>query len=109
MKSDDVLKRIPVHGFLKVTSLKNESLTSEQRAVLARKGNEFFNNGDIDHAKRIFLTIGYTDGIVRLGDYYYNNNMPFEAFKMYKLAPAPEKVDFLVKKMALTIQKWIHE
>jgi hypothetical protein len=98
-----------VHGFLKVTSLKNESLTSQEKAVLARKGNELFNNGDIEKAKRIFLTIGYTDGIVRIGDYYYNNKEPFEAFRMYKLAPAPEKVESLIRKMALTIQKWIHD
>jgi hypothetical protein len=109
MKYNKILNEIPREGFLKVTDVRNESLTDHQRVVLMRRGNVFFKKGDIEQAKRIFLTIGYTDGLIRIGDYYYAENRPFEAFKMFKIAPAPDRVNNMIEKMTHIIQRWLKE
>jgi len=100
--------RFPKEGFLKVAKPKGVKLDSARRTSLIRKGNELFNNGDIDTAKRIFLTCGYTDGIIRSGDKSYKDSDYWEAFRLYTLAPAPDRVDYLIKKMAQVIQNWMH-
>jgi hypothetical protein len=109
MNQNDPLKSFPEDGFLKTTGLKNEDLTSQQRAVLTRKGNEIFNKGDVEKAKRIFLTLGYSDGLIRVGDYYFENNNHIEAIRMYKAAPAPEKIRDLSAKLALIVRKWLDD
>lgn len=109
MKNNKILEKIPREGFLKVTDVRNHTLSDHQRVVLMRRGNEFFNKGDIEQAKRIFLTIGYTDGLIRIGDYYYSRNEPFEAFKMFKLAPAPDRVENLIERMTSVIRDWLQD
>eukprot|EP01156_Anaeramoeba_ignava_P000814 Anaeramoba_ignava/a11192_2.p1 GENE.a11192_2~~a11192_2.p1 ORF type:complete len:103 (+),score=8.40 a11192_2:68-376(+) len=98
---------MPQSSFVKLTEFKNKSLKSSERVTLIRKGNQFFNNGKIDIAKRIFLTTGYTDGIIRVGDYYYNNNDYAEALEMYEVAPSPDKKDFLIEKMSEIVKVWL--
>ncbi len=106
-KQKDILKKIPQSNFVKLTEYKNSSLKSSERVALIRKGNQFYNNGKIDIARRIFLTTGYTDGIIRVGDYYYNNQNFIEALEMYEVAPAPDKKDFLIEKMSEIVKVWL--
>ncbi|HUX12475.1 MAG TPA: hypothetical protein VMW87_05575 [Spirochaetia bacterium] len=107
--TDDKLPMQSSDAFLKVSRDKLPPLTAQQRAALVRKGNEFFNGGRIEDAKRIFLTAGYTDGLVRLGDYYYKRSQPLEAFRMYWLAPDSRRTELLAEKMAGIIRKWLSE
>jgi hypothetical protein len=109
MKDHDILKNIPKDGFIKLTRDKSPALKPDQKAALIRKGNELFNKGDISQAKKIFLTVGYTDGIIRLGSYYYKKNMPLEAFRMYCLAPDQQKKEAFIEKMAGVIKNWLTE
>ncbi len=98
-----------IDGFIKTTDVRNHDLSDRERAVLIRRGNELFNDRQYEQAKRIFLTVGYTDGITRMGDYYYKKNNVLEALRMYILAPAPDKKDGLIEKMAYIVQSWLHE
>ncbi len=100
---------IPEEGFFKVSRQTGAPLTGPQKTALIRKGNELFNNGQIEKAKRIFLTTSYTDGIIRLGDYYYKRRDLYEAIRMYWLAPAPEKKEMIVAMMASTVHQWLEE
>jgi hypothetical protein len=109
MNRRDILELIPEEGFLKIPESGSTSLTPERKVKLLRKGNQLFNEGDIETAGKIFVTIGYTDGMIRVGDYYYNHNHPLEALKMYKAAPAPQKVDFLISKMAQVVRSWLSD
>jgi hypothetical protein len=93
-------------GFLKTTTVE---LTGQQRSALIRKGNVLFNEGKIDQARRIFITAHYTDGLIRVGDYYMKQNEPLEAFRMYWLAPERRKVDAMLEKMAGVIRSWLEE
>jgi len=109
MKRNDILDLIPEDGFLKIPESGKVPLSPERKVKLLRKGNQLFNEGDIKTAERIFITIGYTDGLIRVGDYYYSKNDPLEALRMYKAAPAPDKVEMIVTRMAQVVRKWLNE
>lgn len=96
-------------GFFKTDKSPKPALSKEQRTILIRKGNELFNRGDYSTAKRIFITTRYTDGLLRMGDYYFARKEPLEAYKMYQLAPAPDKAEMLAQRMALIIRNWLKE
>ncbi|OQY35569.1 MAG: hypothetical protein B6241_00795 [Spirochaetaceae bacterium 4572_59] len=100
---------MPEKGFIKIPESGTVSLTPERKVKLLRKGNKLFNEGDIETAERIFVTIGYRDGMIRVGDYYYNQNLHLEALRMYKTAPSPEKIDFLISKMAQVVRSWLSD
>ncbi|MDR1576027.1 MAG: hypothetical protein LBS37_08490 [Treponema sp.] len=80
-----------------------------QKAALNRKGNILFNAGDIEGARRIFLTTGYSDGISRVGDYYKSQNRMMEALQMYWLAPDRGKCEPLFMQLAALLQNIIHD
>lgn len=109
MDIEKSLAGIPKEGFIKVGRLAPTSLSGAQKAALIRKGNAMFNAGQVEQAKRIFLTIGYTDGLTRIGDHYFQKRDLFEAIRMYWLAPAPDKKKRIVEMMASTVHQWLKE
>ena len=106
-KADELLKLIPDEGFIKKTKTTEQSFSKEQKVALIRKGNNLFNQGKYELAKRIFLTTGYSDGLIRLGDYYYSKNQSLEALRMYYLAPKKKNVELLAERMASIIKTWL--
>lgn len=87
-------------GFIKVTDKPVKGLTSEQKAVLNRKGNVLFNEGKYDAACRIFVTTGYSDGLARIGDLYLKQNKCLTALKFYLLANNKAKSEAVYEKIA---------
>ncbi|MDR2194048.1 MAG: hypothetical protein LBP19_06230 [Treponema sp.] len=85
------------------------ALNSTQKAVLNRKGNILYNSGDIEGAKRIFLTTGYSDGLVRIGNYYKTKGRLLDALRMYWIAPDHTKVDSIVVQLSEIIKELIYE
>lgn len=73
-------------GFIKVTDKPVNGLTAEQKVILNRKANAMFNAGNVEDARRIFITTGYSDGLTRVGNYYMNKNESLKALKAYFLA-----------------------
>lgn len=96
-------------GFIKTSQTGRLQLSGQQRSALIRKGNELFNSGRFDEAKRVFLTAHYTDGLIRMGDHYAKQNDILEAFRMYWLAPERRKVEYLVERMAGVVRSWLVE
>jgi len=99
-----------MHGqntFIK-TTVKTD-INGSQKAALNRKGNVLFNSGDIEGARRIFLTTGYTDGLVRIGDYYNSKGKALDALRMYWIAPDHTKAEPIIMKLSTIIQNLIHE
>ena len=88
------------NGFIKLTDFPVSGLSSEQKVLLNRKGNVLFNQGDIEGAKRIFVTTGYSDGLTRVGDNYFEKKEELNALKMYLLAHNKKKSDPLIEKIA---------
>jgi hypothetical protein len=107
MEKDDILKKIPKEGFIKLSTSGHREIDSAQRSALIRKGNALFNDGDIDTARRIFITTGYSDGLERVGDYFRERGEILEALRMYWIAPAPGKKEKLIEQCAAVIQHWI--
>jgi hypothetical protein len=109
MNTQDILKKLPSGGLLKVAAEKQAPLTSEQRAALIRRGNELFNKGEFGLAQRIFITTKYSDGLIRMGDHYAKGGKPLEALRSYWLAPAPDKSAAMVEKIAHVMKQWLAE
>ncbi len=100
---------MPREGFLKVVAPAKTVVDPARKAALIRKGNQILNEGDVETARKIFLTLGYSDGISRVGDYYYRKCDYFEAYRLYTLAPAPEKRAELIGRMAGVVREWLNE
>lgn len=96
-------------GFLKVTADSGAAVSSQQRAALIRRGNELFNRGDIATAQRIFLTVRYSDGLIRVGNRLMAENRPLDAFRMFWIAGDRRRIDEMSEQMAQVIRKWIRE
>lgn len=96
-------------GFIKTVHPKKVDITSTDKAALIRKGNEFFNAGKYETAKRIFITTGYSDGLIRMGDYYMKNKNHIDALKMYWMAPAPKQFEQITERTAMIISKWLKD
>ena len=60
-------QKIP-DGFIKVTDNPVDGLNSEQKVILNRKENTMLNNGNIEEARRIYITTDYSDGLTRVCD-----------------------------------------
>ncbi len=85
-------------------------LTPKERIVLIRKGNDFFNRGDVEKAAKIFITTAYKDGLIRLGDYYYfEKKDPFKALHFYLEAKYEKRIRELTERMAAVLKKWLRE
>lgn len=106
-EKETIFNNIPKEGFIRIPKSGTVNISSTDRVVLVRKANELMNNKNYDQAKRIYLAIGYSAGLIRLGDYYENNNEIYEALKMYKAAKAQQKVSQLSEKMANVLRIWI--
>jgi len=92
--------------FIKTTA--RVAIDGSQKAALNRKGNVLFNSGDIEGARRIFLTTGYSDGLVRIGDYYNAKGRALDALKMYWIAPDRKKAEPIIVQLSSVIQNLIH-
>jgi hypothetical protein len=93
--------------FIKTTA--KPEIDGTQKAALNRKGNILYNSGDIEGARRVFLTTGYSDGLVRVGDYYNSKGRPLEALRMYWIAPDRKKADPIIAQLSNVIQNLIHD
>jgi hypothetical protein len=112
MENTDPKKDISIMnqgGFIKTTDNPVASLTSEQKAVLNRKGNMLFNQGDLESARRIFITTGYSDGLTRVGDACLAKGKELDALKLYWLAHNKRKSGPLLEKVAQLIEIMIEE
>jgi hypothetical protein len=95
------------NDFIKTTS--PPSIDDAQKAALNRKGNMLYNAGNIEAARRIFLTTGYSDGLSRIGDYYQSQGRAVDALRMYWIAPDRRKSGLLITRFSALLQGLIHE
>ena len=104
-----MFERFDGEGLIKTTDAPAENLETNNKVQLNRRGNELFNSGHIEQARRIFQTTGYSDGLIRVGDWYHSQNRSVDALKMYQLAHDDERSGALIAKMALVVQNLLHE
>lgn len=107
--NEDLFDRFPEAGLIKTVDEPKSDISSAQKAQLNRRGNSLFNSGDIETARRIFQTTGYSDGLMRIGERYLDNGQPIDALKMFKLAHDGKRSDELIERAALAIRKILDE
>jgi hypothetical protein len=93
--------------FVKTTAAPN--LEDALKVPLNRKGNILYNQGDIEGARRIFLTTGYSDGLCRIGDHYKSQGRILDALKMYWIAPDRAKSEKIIVQLSEIIRKLMNE
>lgn len=96
-------------GFIKVTDNPVKGLTDDQKVVLNRKANIMFNSGNIEDARRIYITTGYSDGLTRVGNYYMEKNQDLKALKVYYLAHNKRNAEPIYENLAKIISNLIKE
>lgn len=106
---EEFSKKENFQGFIKVTDSPVQTLNSEQKVVLNRKGNVMFNEGNIEGARRIFTTTGYSDGLTRVGKFYEDKNESLKALKQYILAHNKSKAEPIYENIASVISKILSE
>jgi hypothetical protein len=92
-----------------VKTVDKPAIEGSQKAALNRKGNMLFSQGDIEGAKRVFLTTGYSDGLIRVGDQYKSQGKVLDALKMYWIAPDKKRAETIIADLSGIIQKMISE
>ena len=80
-------------------------LEPHRRAALIRRGNQFFNEGDVEMARRIFVTASYNPGLQRVGDFYYRQGAWREAYRVYTQASVFEKREHMIQAIARLIAR----
>lgn len=95
--------------FIKVTDFPVSGLTSEQKVVLNRKGNIFFNQGKILEARRLFITTGYSDGLNRVAEKSMESGNELDALKLYLLAHNKRNAQPLIEKLANIISSMMED
>jgi hypothetical protein len=68
-----------------------------------------FNNGNVEDARRIFITTGYSDGLSRVGNYYMDKNESLKALKAYYLAHNTREAEPIYEQIAKVISKLISD
>ena len=101
-------KKMP-DGFIKLTDNPVAGLSSEQKVILNRKANTMFNNGNIEDARRIFITTGYSDGLSRVGNHYMDKKQSLKALKAYYLAHNSRETEPIYEQIAKVISKLMNE
>jgi hypothetical protein len=95
------------HFFLKTGA--KSGLDGAVKVSLNRRGNVLFNQGDVEGARRIFITTGYTDGLCRIGDYYRSKGRLLDALRMYWTAPDRSKSEPIIIRLSEIIKSLINE
>jgi hypothetical protein len=108
MNTKELLERFKDEGvFLK--SCEKRPLDAQQKVQLNRKGNMLLNQGDVESARRIFITTGYSDGLLRIGDYYRSKGRVIDALRMYWIAPDKKKSAELIMELSFMVRNLINE
>jgi hypothetical protein len=92
-----------------IKTIAKPPIDAVQKAALNRKGNILFNQGDVEGARRIFLTTGYSDGLVRVGDHYKSKGRSLDALRMYWTAPDKTKAEAIIIELSVIIRNLIRE
>jgi hypothetical protein len=104
-----LFERFPSEGLIKTVDLPTSGVAPDRKVKLNRRGNELFNQGDVESARRIFQTTGYSDGLIRVGDRYLAGGRPVDALKMYTLAKDDKRAEGLITSAAYVIQRLLRE
>ena len=108
MNIKSVFEKVEDQNYFIKTTIK-PVIDATQKATLNRKGNVLYNSGDVEGARRIFQTTGYSDGLVRIGDFYRSKGRPLDALRMYWIAPDRKKAEPIIVQISAVIQNMLQD
>ena len=108
MNLKSVFEKVEDQNYFIKTTVK-PVIDGSQKVALNRKGNVLYNSGDIEGARRIFQTTGYSDGLVRIGDFYKSKGRPLDALRMYWIAPDRKKAEPIILQISAVIQNLLQD
>jgi hypothetical protein len=85
------------------------SMDGPQKAALNRKGNLLLNSGEVETARKIFMTTGYSDGLSRIGNYYKSQSRMIDALRMYWMAHDRAHAEPVLEQLAELIRNLLRE
>lgn len=88
---------------------KPSSLDPQQKALLNRKANQYFNEGNYEKANQIYVTTGYSDGLRRMSEYYKEQKDYTKALQTYCLSGHSGDEEDLVVSTARIISDLLKE
>jgi hypothetical protein len=81
-------------------------MDGKERVEMIRRGNEYFNAGEVRKAEALFIKTGYRDGLTRVADhYFYDQKKPLIALKYYRLVNRQDKVNEIFDRMVFALSK----
>lgn len=85
-------------------------ISSSEKVMLIRQGNELFNKKDYKNALKIYLAVNYKDGIARMASILEHEKKDMvAALKLYKKAGMSGNVEKIAYNMAQTVRFLIKE
>lgn len=85
-------------------------ISTSEKVILIRRGNELFNKKDYKNALKIYLAVDYKDGIARMaGILEHEKKDLIAALKLYKKAGMHGNVEKIAYDMAQTVRFLIKE
>ena len=85
----------------------NTRLLSSEKVMLTRKANQLFHLGQVEAAEKIYLTVGYSAGLHKLAEHYFQQNEYVRAYILFKAANDSPKAEVLTQGFVAVIQKWL--
>jgi len=83
-------------------------MDKDERTQLIRTGNTYFNEGNIEEAKKCFIKAKYQDGLRRIGDYfYYDQKKPLIAINYYRAIGDTSKVNEIYERMGHALNQML--
>ena len=100
------VESIPKQTFYRLPS-PDRSLLGSEKILLTRKANELFHLGQIARAEKIYLTVGYSAGLHKLGEYYFQKNDFLRAYLFFRAADDSQRAEALTERFIVVIRKWL--
>ncbi|MEM9424785.1 MAG: hypothetical protein AAF975_08375, partial [Spirochaetota bacterium] len=78
-----------------------------EKVLLTRKANELFRSGQIETAEKIYLTVGYSAGLHKLGRHYVQKNDFVKAYLLFQAANDLNQAEVLAERFGAVVRKWL--
>lgn len=85
-------------------------MDAKEKNKLIRLGNQLFTEKKYEKAAKIFITTGYRDGLIRLGDFwYFEKKMPLVAWGYYNRAKHDRMLNKIREGFNFALKCWLNE
>ncbi|WGK68149.1 hypothetical protein P0082_06590 [Candidatus Haliotispira prima] len=85
----------------------NVKLLSSEKVLLTRKANELFRLGQVRAAEKIYVTVGYSAGLYKLAEHYFQKHDFLRAYLLFQAANDFREADALAERFVAVVREWL--